>query len=123
MERIVINLEPSCERLSVEALKLLAERTGTDYEWLAYANSHQGWTPIFNRGEIVNIVEELGERANAEYACLVIVDVPDHYRGLVKTWKGGRETVEFQWKEDYLRELIRTGDEETIVKYVKGKLY
>ena len=123
MERIVINLEPSYERLSVEALKLLAERSGMDYAALAWLNSSRARAPVFRYGDIVDIVEELGERANADYACLVIVDVPDYYRGVVKRGLGGAETVEFKWKEDYLRELIRSGDEDTIVKYVKGELY
>lgn len=31
--------------------------------------------------------------------------------------------VKFEWKEDYLRELIRAGNEDDIVKYIKGELY
>lgn len=51
----------------------------------------------------------------------VVVDVPDIYRGVVKTYRCGEE-VEFQWKEDHLRKLIRLGNEDDIVNYVKGRL-
>lgn len=125
MERIVINLEPSFRYLSDEALRLLAERSGMEYnDHLRFLSTFESWHPFFHYGEIVNIVEELGERANGAKACLVIIDVPDHYRGVIEKSLRGGEMVRFQWKEDYLRELIRLGkDEDTIVKYVQGKLY
>lgn len=34
----------------------------------------------------------------------------------------GQEWVKFHWKEDHLRELIRLGNEDDIVNYVRGKL-
>lgn len=125
MERIVINLEPSFRHLSTEALRLLAERVGIEYnDHLEFINAFETWRSFFHYGDVVNVVEELGERANGAGACLIIVDVPDHYYGIVEKGPNGGEIVRFKWKEDYLRELIRHGsDEDTIVKYVQGKLY
>lgn len=123
MEKIVINLEASLERLSSKALRLLAERTGAEYETIARLHFLQPNALCFNRGPIVDIVEELGEEANGEYACLVVVEVPDHYHGVIERRRGGAETVKFQWKEDYLRKLIQLGNEDDIVNYVRGKLY
>lgn len=123
MEKIVINLEASFERLSNKALRLLAERLGTDYEMLARLHYLEPTSICFNRGPIVDIVEELGEEANGEYACLAVVEVPDYYRGVIERRRGGAETIKFQWKEDYLRELIRLGNEDDIVNYIKGNLY
>lgn len=53
---------------------------------------------------------------------MAVIEVPDYYRGVVHRHRDRRETVEFKWKEDYLRELIRTGNEDDIVKYIKGEL-
>ena len=123
MEKIVINLETSITRLSDEALIMLSERDGMRLDFLKYINFAEQWQPYLHYGTIVDIVEELGERANGKFACLTIIEVPDHYIGSVEDCPGGGEMVRFEWEEDYLRELIRAGNEDDIVKYVKGELY
>lgn len=123
MEKIVINLETSITRLSDEALMMLSEREGMRLDGLKYINFAEQWQPCLHYGTIVDIVEELGERANGNFACLTIIEVPDHYVGSIEDRPGGGEMVKFEWQEDYLRELIRAGNEDDIVKYIKGKLY
>jgi hypothetical protein len=123
MKKIVINLEPSLDRFSDKALRLLAEKDGVDYNMLKYMNTFEQHHAYFHYGSVVDIVEELGEDANGAYSCLIVVEVPDHYYGIVDKGLNGAETVKFQWKEDYLRELIKTGNEDDIVNYIKGKLY
>lgn len=123
MEKIVINLNASVERFSNKALKLLAERDGVDYNTLRYMNTFEQHLHYFHYGSVVDIVEELGEDANGWDSCLVVVEVPDHYYGMVEKGFNGGETVVFRWKEDYLRELIKTGNEDDIVNYIKGKLH
>lgn len=124
MERIVINkgYYPWCP-LSTEAIELYAKRSERlDANTIKYC-----WDEITNYARhdpiLIEIIEELGERANVNCeACLVVVDVPDEYWGEIVTMGGGSECVKFHWKEDHLRKLIRLGNEDDIVNYVKGKL-
>lgn len=122
MEKIVINLDASITRLSDEALTMLSEREGIKLNDLKHMNFSEQWQPCLHYGTIVDIVEELGDRANGKFARLVIVEVPDHYIGSVEGTFDGGETVRFNLKEDYLRELIRAGNEDNIVKYAVGEL-
>lgn len=124
MERIIIDKGYSVHYcpLSEEAIKLYAERSEflsaemIKYNWNDIT-SYARWDPI-----LIEIIEELGSRANVDcYTCLVVVDVPDEYWGEIET-VGGHECVKFHWKEDHLRELIRLGNEDDIVNYVRGKL-
>ena len=111
-------------RLSDEAIELYAQRSGDDIKWIKYLNYHEPGNYCLSHNPILaDVVTELGDRANGEYACLTVVEVPDHYKGVVHRYRNGRETVEFKWQEDYLRELIQAGNEDDIVKYVKGELY
>lgn len=123
MERIIINkgYDLLCP-LSEEAIKLYAERSELldantiKYHWNDITN-YVRYDPI-----LIEIIEELGERANVNcYTCLVVVDVPDEYWGEIEKFDG-REWVKFHWKEDHLRKLIRLGNEDDIVNYVKGRL-
>lgn len=123
MEKIVINLKNSITRLSDEALMMLSERECIGLATLKYINFAEQWQPCLHYGTIVDIVEELGERANGKFACLRVVEVPDHYIGSVENRHGGGEMVKFEWQEDYLRKLIQAGNEDDIVKYIKGELY
>lgn len=123
MEKIVIDLDGGFTRLSDEAIELYAQRSGDDIEWLKYLNYNEPGNYCLSHNPILaDVVTELGARANGEYAHLAVIEVPDHYRGVVHRHRDRRETVEFKWKEDYLRELIRTGNEDDIVKYIKGEL-
>lgn len=123
MERIIINkgYNPLCP-LSEEAIKLYAERS----ERLNANMIKYCWNDITNYVRhdpiLIEIIEELGERANVNcYTCLVVVDVPDGYWGEIVEFDG-KEWVKFHWEEDRLRKLIRLGNEDDIVNYVKGKL-
>lgn len=124
MEKIVIDLDGGLTRLSDEAIELYAQRSGDDIKLIKYLNYHEpGHYYLSHNPILADVVTELGDRANGEYACLTVVEVPDHYEGVVRRYRDGRETVEFKWQEDYLRELIQSGNEDDIVKYVKGELY
>ena len=124
MERIIINLEGTgfCP-LSSEAIRRYCEYSGMEPSTIRYLWNTSSVVGGLRRDPIlIKIIEELGARANAdEYTCLVVVDVPDIYRGVVKAYRCGEE-VEFQWKEDHLRKLIRLGNEDDIVNYVRGRL-
>lgn len=68
--------------------------------------------------DLVRVVKELGERANAgSHSELVIVNIPDGYNYWIESYDGA-ETVHLKAKEDVLRNLIREGDEEKIVSYI-----
>ena len=124
MEKIVIDLDGGLTRLSDEAIELYAQRSGDDIKWIKYLNYHEPGNYCLSHNPILaDVVTELGDRANGKYACLTVVEVPDHYEGVVHRYRDGRETVELKWQEDYLRELIQAGNEDDIVKYVKGELY
>lgn len=125
MERIVIDKGCSVHycSLSEEAIKLYAERSGKTAGLIEYVWNHYSVVGGLRRDPIlIEIIEELGSQANAdEYTCLVVVDVPDEYWGEIEEMDG-REWIKFHWKEDHLRELIRLGNEDDIVNYVRGKL-
>ncbi len=79
MEKVIINLEYGAGRLSEEAITLLAERLGrTSTEILMWCDYEPWW--LRYRPELIDIVEELGERANGRDTCFIVCEIPDEYR-------------------------------------------
>ena len=97
--------------LSDEAINLYKERSGS-------ANDIRWWhDDVRDDPILVDIVEELGERANSWASKLEIVDVPDGYDYWIEDYDG-RETLHLKIRESHLRELIRLEVEDDIVNYV-----
>lgn len=97
--------------ISDEAKNLYKERSGVNGYVSSYCDELRD-DPI-----LINIVEELGERANGSASKLMVVDVPGHYQYQIEDYDG-IETIHLCIDEDYLRKLIRLGNEDDIVKYV-----
>ena len=67
---------------------------------------------------MVSVVEELGRDADDIFSCLEVVEIPDEYNYVINEYDG-LEHIVLKIKESYLRELIRLGNEDDIVEYVK----
>lgn len=107
--RIVYNSGFGGYGLSEKALKLYNERAGRTVEFRYKIARHD---PI-----LVSVVEELGDEANDKYSDLALIDIPEGYDYTIDDYDG-LEHVELVVNEDVLRDKIRTGDEEELVKYV-----
>lgn len=97
--------------ISDEAKNLYKERSGVKDYVSSYCEELRD-DPI-----LINIVEELGELAYDGATKLMIYEVPEGYSYRVHNYDGF-ETIHLKINEDYLRELIRLGNEDDIVKYV-----
>ena len=96
---------------SDEAKELFHKRTGIDKKLFWRYEDHRA-DPI-----LVDIVKELGDRANQRHSKLYIVEIPDEYDYWVEDYDG-IENLHKTVREDVLRELIRAGNEDDIVTYV-----
>jgi hypothetical protein len=91
----------------------------TLYEKLSGMEMASIWDGYFRDDPVmVNVVEELGMDANGPWSHLGLINVPDGYCWHIEEIEG-TEYVVLEYDESYLRELIRSGDEEAIVNYVK----
>ena len=94
--------------LSEEAIKLYNEKSGRNIKYDFDIERHD---PI-----LVAVVEELGDEVNNIFSELAIIDIPEGYGYAIDDYDGF-ETVELVLLEDVLRDKIRKGNEEEIVKY------
>ena len=110
--KVIINTDFGGFGLSEKALALYEERTGHKSPKYYQGEAHRD-DPV-----MVAIVEELGEEANDKYSDLEVVEIPDGYNYDIDDYDG-LEHIILRIREPYLRELIRLGDEDNIVNYVK----
>ena len=82
--KIVINTSHGGFGLSKEALALFNERSGTT---ITYECNIERNNPI-----LVEIVEQLGEAADGNYAELKVVEIPDDVQWLIQDY-GGDEWI------------------------------
>ena len=115
--KVIINTDFGGFGLSRKALELYKQRTGTEKRMPTYGEEEYRDDPV-----MVSIVEELGEEANDKYADLEVVDIPDEYNYTIDEYDG-LEHIILKIREDRLRELIRLGNEDSIVEYVKKTQY
>lgn len=117
MQKVVINLEGSNGFLSKEAATLLAERLRIKRDTIEYVCWHE---PYYLRycPEFIDIVEELGERANGFATYWLVREIPDEYDYEVEHIGKLTERVRLEVREEHLRKLIQLGNEDDIVKYV-----
>jgi hypothetical protein len=116
--KVIINSDFGGFGFSEKALEMYKERGGTiDYSFL-------GKRALRDDPIMVDIVTELGGEANAIFSDLEIVNVPEQYDYRIDDYDG-LEHVVLTCKEGYLRELIRSGNEDEIVFYVRaiGTIY
>jgi hypothetical protein len=116
--KVIINSDFGGFALSEKAKAMYVERGGTiDYSFL-------GERALRDDPIMVDIVTELGGEANARFSDLEIVNVPEQYDYSIGDYDG-LEHVVLTCKEGYLRELIRSGNEDEIVFYVRaiGTIY
>ena len=95
--------------LSDKALKLYNERADVPAE--------HSWHIRRDDPVLVSVIEELGIEADGNYASLEVIDIPDGYDYVVDEYDG-LEHTELVIREEVLREKIREGNEDEIVKYV-----
>lgn len=110
--KVIINTDFGGFGLSDKALALYEERTG--HKIAKYASG----TEYREDPVMISIVEELGEEANNKYSDLEVVEIPDGYNYDIDYYDG-LEHIILRIREPYLRELIRLGNEDDIVNYVK----
>ena len=84
--KIVINACYGGFELSKEALALFSERSGTT---ITYEGNIERNNPI-----LVEIVEQLGEAADGNYAELKVVDIPDDVQWQVEEYDGNEWVAE-----------------------------
>lgn len=116
--KVIINSDFGGFCFSKKALEMYKERGGTiDYSFL-------GETALRDDPIMVDIVMELGDEANDRFSDLEIVNIPEQYDYEIDNYDG-LEHVILTCKEGYLRELIRSGNEDEIVFYVRaiGTIY
>lgn len=116
--KVIINSDFGGFGLSEKALEMYKERGGTiDYSFL-------GVSALRDDPIMVDIVTELGDEANDIFSDLEIVNVPEQYDYAIDDYDGLEHAV-LACKEGYLRELIRSGNEDEIVFYVRaiGTIY
>ncbi len=95
--------------LSEKAKKLYNEKAGGSVKYYGNIARHD---PI-----LVSVIEELGEEANGMCSELALIDIPEGYDYVIDEYDG-LERIELVLLEDVLRDKIRAGDEEEIVRYV-----
>jgi hypothetical protein len=111
--KIIINTDFGGFGLSQKAFELYKQRAGIENV------SKNKWDVDYRDDPImVSIVEELGEEADDHFSRLEIREIPDEYDYDIGEYDGWEHVV-LRIKESRLRELIRIGDEDAIVKYVK----
>lgn len=115
--KVIINTDFGGFGLSKKALELYKQRTGTEKRMPTYCEEEYRDDP-----DMVSIVEELGEEANDKFANLEVVEIPDEYSYAIDEYDG-LEHIILKIREDSLRELIRLGNEDDIVEYVKKTQY
>jgi hypothetical protein len=102
--------------VSNEALKLFNERSEKKVQYQFELRNQFRDDPI-----LINIVEELGDRANGSCSKLVVASFPDEYDYWIEDYDG-IETIHLTIRESHLRNLIRLGNEDDIVNYVKNAI-
>lgn len=111
--KVIINSDFGGFGLSPKAYELYKQRVGIENF------SEDKWDTEYRDDPVmVSVVEELKEEADDMFSCLEIVNVPDEYDYDIDEYDG-LEHVLLRIKEDHLRELIRLGNEDEIVEYVK----
>ena len=110
--KVIINTDFGGFGLSEKAIYLYEQRTGHIFANYVWGYEYRD-DPI-----MVSIVEELGEEANDKFAYLEVVEIPDGYNYDIDEYDG-LEHIILRIREPYLRELIRLGNEDDIVNYVK----
>lgn len=109
--KVIINRCYGGLSVSEEAIELYQQRTGKT-EIDAYTLDWERDDPVW-----IEIVEELGDRADGRAAKIDIVEVPEGYGYWIEDYDG-MEFVRLVINEEYLRNLIRSGNEDDIVAYV-----
>ena len=111
--KVIINTEFGGFSLTKRAFELYKQRAGIE------SLSEDKWDEEYRDDPImVSVVEELGYEAGEMFSCLEVVEIPDEYNYDVDEYDG-LEHIVLKIKEEYLRELIRLGNEDDIVEYVK----
>ena len=111
--RILINKRNGGFGLSDIAIDQYRLRSGNDVDADDLQEDHKYRTdPI-----LIEIIDELGKRANGRFADVRCVEVPDYYDYTIDEYDG-LETIHLKIREDHLRKLIRLGIENDIVAYV-----
>lgn len=98
--------------VSQKAIDLFNERRPEAHVEYSFEMEEYRSDPI-----LIDIVNELGEEARRSCSKLAVAEFPDGYDYWIEDYDGV-ETVHTLVKEDYLRELIRLGNEDDIVNYV-----
>lgn len=111
--KVIINTDYGGFGLSKKAFDMYRERAGIDTIDRTKCHEEYRDDPI-----MLSIVEELGEDANDSLSDLKIVEIPDEYDYSISEYDGW-ESVVLLINEAHLRELIRLGNEDDIVDYVK----
>ena len=71
---------------------------------------------------MVSVIEDLGAEADGVFSSLKVIDVSDEYDYVVHEYDG-LEHIVLKIREDHLRKLVRIGNEDDIVEYVKKTQY
>lgn len=108
MKEVVINQCFGGFGLSEEGMKLYHEKGGQE----RYCHRMRRTDPI-----LIEVVKELGEKANKEYSNLSVEEIEDGYNYYISEYDGV-ESIQMMVNEDNLRELLKEGDEDKIVEYV-----
>ena len=123
LREILVNKCYGAFRLSDKAQKLYRKRylccTSDDHRPVRlYENDESDWDrcdPV-----LIQIVKELGKDAGSSYSNIQVEHYDDRYDVEIDECDG-YETIDLHVREDVLRDLIRKGDEEEIVRYVMMK--
>lgn len=114
MKKIIINQCYGGWSLSNEAIEEYKKRSGTTKMIHSYCEELRD-DPILV--EVVDAMIKEGKRAGGSCASLSVVGIPDEYDYWIDEYDG-IEGIHLQVNEEYLRKLIRQGNEDDIVKYV-----
>ena len=94
MQKIVVNRCYGGFGLSDLAVKMLAIRKGQDYEDNDQAKATLEYFLPRDDADLVAVVEELGDRANGNYAELKVLSVPDGVEWFVEEYDGMEHVAE-----------------------------
>ena len=115
--KVIINTDFGGFGISEKAFELYKQRTGFESLPSHRCDEYYRDDPI-----MISVIEELAEEGNDRYSSLEVVEIPDDYGYAIDEYDG-LETIILCIKEKRLRELIRLGNENDIVEYVKRTQY
>lgn len=94
MQKVVVNRCYGGFGLSELAVKMLAIRKGENYEDNDQAKETLEYFLPRDDADLVAVVEELGDRANGNYAELKVLSVPDGVEWFVEEYDGMEHVAE-----------------------------